>query len=394
MKSGNYQQFGMNNLNNLKGFASKMREQARDAAKKLPSLDEMAAKDDYIHKEEFNVKGEKQEEEQQRNGERRIKKEENSSDTPTPWSLIDKRIFQNEASETPSIPSKPQSDEASFKSSLTEEEDIPLIVNDSPIETAPKKTRPLMMSVVTDAMTARPASPETCEVDDESSVASDSSSDSDSWNDEGDEEDDPILSMIRKSKVEDGAAQKTKKPKKSNSKTSKKQLAKEEKPKMHRFLADMADAENQMETNSQSNEEQTSISSISLSLPATPRELGSWMKNMASNQVNKILKRPDLSQSSTTTTSSAPPLASRWKSKLAAVIPMQEEYHSQDSADLLGDDELRQLASFKQSNSGGKLSTMMAAMYEYRQFAFILFTLILAGVVYFFKFSELEDGVT
>ena len=73
---------------------------------------------------------------------------------------------------------------------------------------------------------------------------------------------------------------------------------------------------------------------------------------------------------------------------------MQEEYHSQDSTDLLGDEELQQLARFKQSNSGGKLSAMMDAMYEYRQFAFILFTLIFAGVVYFFKFGELEDGVT
>mmetsp|Transcript_21053 Transcript_21053/g.51801 ORF Transcript_21053/g.51801 Transcript_21053/m.51801 type:complete len:392 (-) Transcript_21053:43-1218(-) len=391
----------MNNLSNLKdlkGFASKMREQARDAAKKLPSFDEMAAKDDYIHKEEFNVKGEKGENEG--GAESQNSQQNSSSDAPSPWSLIDQRIFQKEAAESSSLPSIPQNEEVqvSFhKSNPTEvDEERPLIANDPPIEAAPTpKPRQLMMSVVTDAMIAKPAAPEKAE-EDETSVASDSSSDSDSWN-EGDEED-PILQMMRQSKGgDDKPQQKKKKPKKSKKKSSSKE---EEKPKMHRFLADMADAENQLETNSQSNEEEQaapgiSSSSIPLSLPATPKELGSWMKNMASNQMNKILRRPDPASQSTASTA-APPLASTWKSSKPAPNPLQEEnFHSEDSKNLLGVDELKQLAMLKKVNfSGGKLSAMMGALYEYRQFAFILFTLIFAGVVYFFKFSELEDGVS
>ncbi|KAL3933011.1 MAG: hypothetical protein SGBAC_010587 [Bacillariaceae sp.] len=355
-----------------------MREQAKEAAKKLSSLDEMAAKDDYIHTEEFNVKGEKPKEETRKS---QNSEEDSTSDAPSPWSLIDQRIFRKEAAETSSIPSAPHSSQASFGSNLTEDECSTPAATDTAIESAPKQSRSVMMSVVTDAMTARQASPEKAEVDD-SSVASDSSSDSDSWND-GDEED-PILSMIRSSKGEDDKPKK-KKPKKKSSK-------KEEKPKMHRFLADMADAENQLEIDSQSNGEQAPASSIPLALPATPKELGSWMKNMASNQMNKILRRPDPSQS--TGTSAAPPLASTWRSPKRTPNPLHQEYQSQDSTDLLGDDDLKQLAMLKQANSGGKFSAMMGSLHDYRQYGFIAFTLILSGVVYFFKFGALEDGVS
>ena len=150
----------------------------------------------------------------------------------------------------------------------------------------------------------------------------------------------------------------------------------------------MADAENQLETNKiQAAEEQAP--KITITLPGTPKELGSWMKSVASNQMNKILKRPEQSSAPA---SSAPPLASTWK-KPVAHNPLQEEYHSQDSSNLLGDDELKQLAKLKQGNSGGGLRVVLGTLYEYRQFVFIAFTLFLAGVVYFFKFGALEDGV-
>jgi len=40
---------------NLSEYASKLRTHAAAAAKKIPTFDDMAAKDEYIHSEEFNV---------------------------------------------------------------------------------------------------------------------------------------------------------------------------------------------------------------------------------------------------------------------------------------------------------------------------------------------------
>jgi hypothetical protein len=354
-------------MNNFKGFASKVREQARDAAKKLPSFDDMAATDEYIHSEEFNVTGQTKSKEEELSKQSKISESDHSST----WSLIDRRI-QNS--------SLPPSSNSSFA-----DPEAPKVQNDNLAESQrreeptpepppPLQKKPLVLSVVTDAMREQQNAPEV--VESESDV-SEEHSDDDSWSEE--DEEDPILSMIRSNKREELKSLPRTKRSKQSSKTTK------DKRNPNRFLEELDWVETQTVEGTTSNQ-QTTVATTP-SIPATSRELGSWMKTLASNQVNKLLRRQEPKPSST----GMPPLAKN-KPQSKSNQQQEDEYHSADSKNLLGDNELAQLAKMKHANKGS-LSLLMDSVYENRQFAFIFFTLILAALVYFYSYRQIEEGV-
>lgn len=354
-------------MNNLKGFASKVRAQARDAAKNLPSFDDMAATDDYIHSEEYNVTGQRKSNEEDLSKHSKVSESDHSST----WSLIDRRVQNN--SLPPSSNSSYTNQEAPSKLQdnmraaevQKQEENIP--------EPPPSLQRkPLVLSVVTAAMEEQQGG------ESESDVSKDYSDD-DSWSD-GDEED-PILSMIRKNKRETSKSPlRAKRSERSSSSRAKHKELRNP----NRFLEGLDGMETSMEEGLQRNEQVAPA--ITPAMPATPRELGGWMRTLASNQVNKLLRRQDIKPSST----GMPPLAKgkpQSKSKQE-----QEEYHSADSKNLLGDHELAQLAKMRHSNKGS-ISLLMDLVYENRQFAFIFLTLVLAALVYFYSYRQIEEDV-
>ena len=224
--------------------------------------------------------------------------------------------------------------------------------------------------------------------EDESEILASSSDDDDSLGYASDDEEDPILSMIRQSKP---------KTKKSKSRTS------HQKPKpssttksSKRILEDLderlATTTDQMESGSTTQPQHPQQQS----LPATPSvrtpiKFGSWFKQVASTQVNRILRRPTEQVSKTNNAKPPPPLArQRQPQRQDGTKKPEDDFQVTASSSVLADAELAELAKLKTSG-GIQWSTLL---YENRQFVFIAFTLALSAFMYFFTRKSWEDDVT
>ena len=70
----------------FRGLATRIRAQAKDAVSKIPNLDDMAATDDYIHREDFNVRGQPKVQKREES----VTEREVMPPSETSWSLLDK----------------------------------------------------------------------------------------------------------------------------------------------------------------------------------------------------------------------------------------------------------------------------------------------------------------
>jgi hypothetical protein len=375
-------------MNNFKGFASKVRAQAVDAASKLPSLDDMASKDDYIHSAEFKVRNHH---EQTTNTTEANEVHSSDNETASSWSLLDRRIPSNShlsSLTTSSVSSHSSSavvvesaTEISKQSQPQERKSQPTIVSSKRQQTASG-----MLSIVADALNDTFDAPQQkSQIQYDVKVPFDnvhddevlfSSSGDDSW-DEGDEED-PILSMIRQNKT-------------TNKEKINKKPFKKRNP--NRFLEDLDGLETtDMEEGRHQKPLKHQASAIAAvaptAMPTTRKELGNWMKAMASSQVDKILRRQPEAPSLITATYQAP-LTSHFRNTFFRQMPPEEEYLSADSKHLLGDDELAQLSKLKASQK----NSLVDICYEYANFAFIFLTLVLAIYVYFYSSKGIGDEV-
>ena len=193
-------------MNNLKGFASKLKVEAAKQAAKLPSFDDMAANDDYIHSEEFNVKGNKRPAQATASvTSSAVEISSNASDSEsktssTAWSLIDRRITNNTTanSAASSLVNFSQNSVGSqSQSSTTLVSEVQSLSNVQSSEIPPSAVKqPIMLSVVADALRAGEE-----EVQSDSEVSIESSSNNSrnygSSDDEADDEDDPILLLMQ-----------------------------------------------------------------------------------------------------------------------------------------------------------------------------------------------------
>ena len=349
-------------MNNLKDFASKVRQQAA----KLPSFDDMAANDEYIHSEEYNVK--------KRVTSSAFENSSSSSDSDSKtssgaWSLMDRRINQssmNNSIHTNSASSSivhlsQNSVETQSQSSTTMIGDGPSVPNvQSSMTSTLNPRQPTMLSVVADALREQ-EQPQVAS-DSEVSIESNSSRGDDSSDDEGDE-DDPILLLMRQSEPKQQRAR-IKKKKKRQGKTKN----------SHRFLKDIEDQiiAEPLQTNAKD----------TLETPTTAKGFAYWVKSMAPNQVNKILQ-PEVPKK---VYSSAPLAMTRIKEPTKQ---NDNDFSTATSTSLLGADELTELAKLKkQSNQQGLVRIVMESLFEKRHFVFIFLTLILALLLYFFALDK------
>lgn len=353
-------------MNNLKVFASKVRQQAG----KLPSFDDMAANDEYIHSEEYNVK--------KRVTSSAFENSSSSSDSDSKtssgaWSLIDRRINQssmNNSIHTNSASSSivhlsQNSVETQSQSSTTMIGDGPSVPNVQSSMTSTLTTKqPTMLSVVADALREQ-EQPQVAS-DSEVSIESNSSRGDDSSDDEGDE-DDPILLLMRQSE-----------PKQQRSRIKKKKKRQGKTKNSHRFLKDIED---QIIDYRQAEPLQTNAKDT-LETPTTAKGFAYWVKSVASSQVNKILQ-PEIPKK---VYSSAPLAMTRIKEPTKQ---NDNDFSTANSTSLLGADELTELAKLKkQSNQQGLVRIVMESLFEKRHFVFIFLTLILALLLYFFALEK------
>jgi len=373
-------------MNNFRDYASRIRSQAAAAAKRIPTFDDMAATDEYIHSEEFNVRGKPRPKKAELAAAIVPSMEPDETSSMGSWSLLDRPPAHLRST-------VPQASKEKMESSSTQVslqggmESATISTNTSVSSEAPSATKrrlspqsssalPLL-SVVANTLEGKDDSTNIDALDsgDSTSVGDSDDMDSDL---EDDEKDDPILSMIRKDKpsTKQQARVSTK------SKSSRENRPERQKKSNQRFMQDL---DERMEAGlPRTVGSVESPSSIGMKSP-----LGGWVQNMARNQFNRILRRTE-SKSPTSTTVKAPPPLARERTQHSKPRPNkeEEEYNQAASSSMLGDDELAHLAKFK--NGVGTCSSITRVVQEYRGYAFIVFTLILAYFVYFFQ-SAADD---
>mmetsp|Transcript_32525 Transcript_32525/g.54458 ORF Transcript_32525/g.54458 Transcript_32525/m.54458 type:complete len:427 (+) Transcript_32525:299-1579(+) len=424
----------------FRDFASKLREvreQAKVAVKrielptKLPTFDDLAAQDEYIHSEEFNVRGRPREykrKQKDANGDDTVPANDNglqrqsdessaydslstTTETSSVWSLLDRPnggVDKNDRGSTLVPPSLKQDDPP--QQSEENKASTPVAVN-KPQE---KKATPLLSIVAdtlqdthsdtrrTTASTSPPSVSTTCS-------ASRSELDGDNDDDQSIEEDvdgeeDPILSMIQKEKQSLLPSFKSSSrggndiPVLSLDESSKNSNIKSS----NRFMDDLdrrlETPEEQMEAgriateawSTNEGDASASVAGQSETPYFTKGPFGGLVMNMALRNFNRIVKRSE----SAPIRSSAPPLA-RERPQKSPVKHPEDEFQVQSSSSVLGRDDLAQLEQLKSRQGGGsKLLLLMEPMHENRRFIFIAFTMLLAVVVYFLTQKRLEDDVT
>lgn len=372
---------------NFREYASKLKTKAAAAAKKLPTFDDMAANDDYIHSEDFNVRGQPKPQPQSEKAEAINQPDETSS--MSSWSLLDRpsqrRTPAPSVQETTPSPSSSLQDGIHPSRAGSTNTSISSETHSSISKQMGGSSSHLpLLSVVANALEDSPMK----QADVDSEALDDSVSYDSDDSDSSDDDDDPILTMIR-----DKKSSATKQKKK-----LRRQQKKERKKPGQRFLDDLdtrmavdvdqAEAQHMLQTDSQATE--TPKHQVPAAIMSSP--IGSWMKNVAAkNNLGRFLPRQTEASKSGTSQPAAP--LARQKTKLAAKTKAPEEdFQVASSSSFLEDDELAQLAKFQASNKPTMSSKLMESMYENRQFAFILFTLLLAGFVYYFQ--ESADDVT
>lgn len=385
---------------NFKGLATKIRAQAQDAVSQLPTFDDMAAQDDYIHSEEFNVRGQPRPSKKQEQPSQSSDKERRETSTEEAWSLLDRRIA------TP--PPDTRTVWSPEKVQLVQQKQDVLSLPPSEIELQStqtpssqlvknKSSSSLLLSVVADAL-EETEDPERStqksdnyddSSDNESEVLDSSEDDHNSLSDASDDDEDPIMLLIRQSKPKHKTFQRqSKSPGKSLEKPEldEKHQSKTKKHLKHsnRFLDDLdqrlATPEDEMEKGMGQNQQGQSADML-------PNQLGNWFKTFASSRVDRFLKRPTLLDASCKL--AKPPLTrGRSPKRNDSNKNPEDDFHVTVSSSVLADDELAQLAKMKLSST----SQWSVLLNENRRYIFIAFTLILSAFVYYF--SRIEDDVT
>jgi hypothetical protein len=400
---------------NFRGFASKIQASAAQAAAKLPTFDDMAAKDDYIHSEEFNVSGQK------RPNKNNIRVQESStaaaattgveeSSSVSSWSLLDRPVSEVRAAlPTPSQNPLVRPDDDSTPKRKTPQHDRIETTTSSLSSWGEKSTirsqnsLPLL-AVVTDTLEEEEPLAQSIvssldHEDDQESQTSDSERSNNGYtSDDEYDEDDPIMSMIRKpsSKVS-----KKKQARKIKSKaTSAIQQAGNHsddvgssKKSSRRFLDDLDD---RLSTPESRMEAGVIVGQSENSSPPPVTNRWGWVNSMATEKMGQMLGRPVLAAiSRPTTTSSSAPLARKKPEVKAAPAHKEEDFLVASSMAVLADDELAQLAKMKQPSMMDQLCMLLHSIQENRQFVFIAFTMLLAAAVYFYtRHLSIEDDVT
>lgn len=421
----------------FRGFASKLREHAKDAVGnyKLPNFDDMAERDEYIHSPEFNVRGRTTTREAAPAGESsspppNAEREHSTTyslnvagpdeasyySTESSWSLLDRPPNHtisvpissgNEIQQTrvatismsirdnprgvydgqtedlrssgPILPSEQQRDKHSSVSLLS-------VVSDTLPETVPLATdAPLTNSggnyVIAGSGTQ---TPDYMESVNDSCQSSEGSYD----------EEDPILSMIQK----DFSGQNRENAQNGDGDAPTPVIT-IQKP-SNRF---MEDARLQTPLHQDQTMEALTRMSITPAAAATTEaeisninasgQFGGYFKTMALSNLNRIKLGLSMKNSDNKQQLPPPPLARERTPKPAGQQPPMHNFESTTSAGMLGEKDLQQL---RQLKVGRSTATILAASVwkEHKDFLFIAFTLVLSIFVYFRTRKNIEDDVT
>lgn len=376
---------------NFRDYASKLRSQAEAVASKIPSFDQMAANDEYIHSEEFNFRGQT-----------KSKKlpAEPSADNVLPisgpatdrddtsmgsWSLLDRPATRIKSSLLPStIPGKgvaPSDTSSQNKAEFNASSSSNTISSSEAKQEKNQQQTPSstsLLSVVTHTLqgTYRPQMDSSSESTDTGTDVLDSgySDGSDQGGiDSDDDEDDPIILLLRDKRNSSGkSSDKSAKAKKSS----------------RRFLDDL---DKRLATPMQMEEgeaiaEKKAPSTANTAFASFQNPLEKWVPSIAQRSFQRFLRPTEVS-----TLPNAPPLAREQKAKKEIPKPPEEEFQATASSSLLADDELAELARLNMSTRKSLVSVLLDSFLENRQFGFILFTLILA--IYLFFFRRDDDDV-
>ena len=376
---------------NLSEYASKLRTHAAAAAKKIPTFDDMAANDDYIHSDEFNVRGQSSRKKNDTSMavsniiSRKVVDPDELSSVSSSWSLLDRPSLHRaplvvpptEQEIQPTVVTKTweQQDGAidvtnpvSANTSVSSDRGGLSVSQQVPSQRSSIASVP-WLAVVTNAM-EEPRDPSSTG-DDTTPVDNDYDS-----LDSNDSVDDPILSMIRT----DNTKRKVK------SLPSRCQGTDQTMPSNpRRFMDDerisgieMTQMDDELLPGPPMRDSQTQDRS-GFSSP-----LAGLVTNFAKVQLDKFfMRRPDLTASTQTI---KPPLTTERKNQKqkSLQIPV-EEYHQTASSAVLCEDDLAKLSKLRETSvCGTYVLGMMNFLRENQQFAFIFFTLILAMFVFFF----------
>jgi hypothetical protein len=410
---------------NFRGFASKIKASAAEAAAQLPTFDDMAAKDDYIHSEDFNVRGQKRPNDKEsctttnsiatnntttRPATKPQSEDIEESSSVSSWSLLDRpavraalptpsqkqplvlpdstpkrKTSQHDRIETTS--SLSSRGETTSTSTIRRQNSLPLlaVVADTLVE-------PLSQSIVSGL-------DHQDQEQDSQSYDSETSDNGDNSDDDDYDEDDPIMTMIRKPSSSNKASKKNK-TKQIKSKATSAKLPSDDgtssKKSSRRFLDDLDDRLSTPESRMEAGGIQRVRQSETTSPPPPPvaNQRWGWVKSMATEKMGQMLGRSVLAAQSRP----AAPLARKKQPEVkTAAAPEEEDFHVASSGAVLADHELAQLANMKMKRSSmmDQLCMLLDSIKENRQFVFIAFTMLLAALVYFFtRNRSIEDDVT
>jgi hypothetical protein len=399
---------------NFSDYASKIRSQAAAAASKIPTFDDMAAQDDYIHSEDFHVSGQKKPKKEEtvtpripEEPQQVVEPDETSSSTSS-WSLLDRpsQLRTSMPKEEPTYsyhqvaPAVVQNTLPGINKRIEYDELEGSSSEPAAREQLIKKQSSLpLFPVVADALGSKAESDDTVESEDDALYSEDSDDDSLDYMDE----DDPIMSLIRESESKPKGKPK-RKPQRTPQRTKSpaRRTATDpyqdtttsvKKKKPTRFMDDLD--QRLMGTTDDRMEAGMGQQPHSAATPTATKNInpfGNWVKNLATSpQLNRLLRRPEPTAGSS---SKAPAPLARQRPNNEPAKPSADNFHVAVSSSVLADDELAKLAKLKQSSTHGRLSMLLDSFRENRRFLFILFTLILSALVYFYSRRVVEDDVT
>ncbi len=381
--------------NGFRGFASKLREQAKDVVGnvKIPSFDDMAKNDDYIHSPDFNVRAKSRRQDDETEQHSSTNSANGTTDeasnysysTESSWSLLDRS--SNTATgivaggKTPALTTPVASNKQTQKSEKFDIEESASRQSNEIFSTPNNRqtssiSSGTLLSVVSDAL--QPTTPVQTNILDR--YPSHSDVDSDQSSQDFDEED-PILSVLRKDSYKDDDKQRKKETSEAPASVITIQKS------SNRFMDDVrlqtpVDQDQSLDgiikvhqTDTNNNEETTE---------KVPFGAG-FFKNTALQNFKRIVMRkgPDATPPQT----KRPPLARERTAK-----PQKEDdfrIKAATSVGMLGDDDLEQLKQLKlagQSSSAfSSVSNFMEYVRQHRHSVFVAFTLVLSIYVYFRK---------
>ena len=353
----------------FRGLANKLRDQAKDVVGnvKLPSFDEMAKNDEYIHSPDFKVRGAaKPKEEPGANDVSTTTLDEASNySTESSWSLLDRPLqIGTKNSVSPTMPQQTVS-EPSIQTT------IPLA---TPSEPTTKKPAGSLLSVVSDAL--QPTTP--IQQNRKLAVFDTNYDDDDSDQSSQDfDVEDPILFSMRKDQE-------------NNSPTNNSDMAPASvitiQKSSNRFLDDV-----RLQTSVDQDEGFDGIIRKAADLQTEPRTpLGGFFKNSSAiqNFQRMVLRKSPQQQKQ----QKAPPPLSRERPTKPQNNDEEFQIEASTSVGILGDDELQRLNQLKLAgrsssafSSFSNIPRMIEYLGEHKHSLFVLFTLMLCVFVYFRK---------